>query len=377
VAVLTMHAVGVYGRGAGDDWLRPWVMRLDVAVPIFFLLSGFLLYRPFVVARREGLAMPSVVAYGWRRVLRVLPGYWVALTLAVLVLGLPGVFTATGVVRYYGFLQSYDSATVAGGLPQAWTLCVDAAFYVLLPLVAIGVRRLAPGPSLRPELRVLAVIALLSLAWKAWVLLSLAGDHTTATDPWMIALPAFMDQFAAGMALAVLSVRWEDQGATPAWVRRRPGAWWLAALALFAASCWGFGFDHVAVAGFSHEQAILRHLLALGIAVCVIVPAVVGEGWPNRFLGLRPLRRLGTISYGVYLYHLTVLGLLGRWHLNALEDVVPRQLLWFVAALAGTLVLAELSWRLIEAPALGLKPPLWRGPRLRRGVARPAREPRG
>jgi peptidoglycan/LPS O-acetylase OafA/YrhL len=204
-----------------------------------------------------------------------------------------------------------------------------------------------------------------------------AGSHTTATDPWMIALPAFLDQFAAGMALAVASVHWEERGAAPAWVRRRPGAWWLVALGLFVSSSWGFGFDHVAAAGFTHEQAIVRHLLGLAIATCVIVPAIAGEGWPVRFLGLRPLRRLGTISYGFYLYHLTVLGLLGRWNLAALEDVVPRQLLWFVAALIGTLVCAELSWRLIESPALRFKPPLWRGPRLRRSGGRPARVPRG
>src|SRR3712207_8645363 len=46
--------------------------------------------------------------------------YWVALTVAVLALSLPGVLTLTGVVRYYGALQGYDSDWVGGGLPHAW-----------------------------------------------------------------------------------------------------------------------------------------------------------------------------------------------------------------------------------------------------------------
>jgi peptidoglycan/LPS O-acetylase OafA/YrhL len=372
VGVLTVHAVGVYARGAGDDAVRPWVERLDVAVPIFILLSGFLLYRPFAAAQLAGSPMPSLRAYAWRRALRILPGYWVALTVAAVVLGLPGVLTASGLPHYYGFLQSYERSTVAGGLPQAWTLCVDAAFYLLLPLVVVVVHRL--GRGLGTQIAALLVLVAVSVAWKAWVLTAVVGERTIATEPWLIALPAFLDQFAVGMALAVASVRWEAGSGPPRWMARAPGAWWLAALGLFALSAWGAGLDHVTAAGFSHGQVVVRHALQLAIAVCVIMPAVVGEGRPVRLLSVRPLRRLGTISYGFYLYHLTVLGLLGRWGLASLEDVVPRYLLWFGAALLGTLVCAEVSWRLVEAPALRLKPPLW--PRTRRAAAPTARAPR-
>lgn len=374
VGVLTVHAVGVYARGAGDDAVRPWVERLDVAVPIFILLSGFLLYRPFAAAQLAGSPLPSLSSYAWRRALRILPGYWVALAFAAVVLGLPGVLTATGVPRYFGFLQSYDRSTVAGGLPQAWTLCVDAAFYLLLPVVVIVVHRL--GRGLGTQLAALLALVAVSEAWKAWVLSDVVGTHTIATEPWLIALPAFLDQFAVGMALAVVSVRWDAGGGPPRWMARAPGAWWLAALGLFALSAWGAGLDHVTVAGFTHRQVLVRHYLQLAIAVCVMMPAIVGEGRPVRMLSIRPLRRLGTISYGFYLYHLTVLGLLGRWGLASLEHVVPRYLLWFGAALIGTLICAEVSWRLVESPLLRLKPPLWPRSRTRQAAAPPARAPR-
>jgi len=149
LSLVLFHAIGIYARGSAPDaWTHDWVARLDVGVPIFFLLSGFLLYRPFVRARAAG-AEPSLRAYAWRRFLRIFPGYWVALIVAVLALGLSGALAP----RYLLLLQAYSKDTVAGGLPQAWTLCVEVAFYAFLPLWAAFVRRTAA-----PELPALAAL---------------------------------------------------------------------------------------------------------------------------------------------------------------------------------------------------------------------------
>jgi peptidoglycan/LPS O-acetylase OafA/YrhL len=363
VGILLFHAVGVYARGSSPDaWVRPWVARLDVAVPVFFLLSGFLLYRPFVRARREG-ARASMGAYAWRRALRILPAYWVALTLATIVLGLPGVFTVTGAVRYYGLLQAYDANTVGGGLAQAWTLCIEVAFYAFLPLWALVLRRLAPGPSLRPEVFGLAALAAASVAWKAWVLAAIAPAYVGATYPWLIAMPAYLDMFALGMALAVASVRWQERGGAPLWARGGPGLWWLAAAALYAVASVGAGLDDVDPRGFTHGEFVLRHVLYAAIAATILLPLVAGAGHATRALSTRTLAALGTVSYGVFLYHLPLLALLGRWHLSDLEDHVHPYLLWTTAALAGSLLLATASWKLVEAPALRLR--RLAGPRLR------------
>jgi peptidoglycan/LPS O-acetylase OafA/YrhL len=342
LAIVEFHAVGIYARGsAADAWTHDWVARLDVGVPVFFLLSGFLLYRPFARARAAG-EEPRLRAYAWRRVLRIFPGYWVALVVAVLALGLTGALAP----RYLLLVQSYSKDTVAGGLPQAWTLCIEIAFYAFLPLWAAAVRRLRA-----PELPALALLFAVSIAYKLIVLGAALGPHVGAVDPWIIALPAYWDMFALGMGLAVISTRRSIPG--------HPVAWWLAAAALFVLSAKGAGLAHPSPAGFTHGQVIVRHYLYAAIAFCVLAAALTGP----RPLEIAPLRALGRVSYGIYLYHLTVLGLLGKWHLARLEDDVQRYVLWSAFAITGTLVLAAASWFAVERPALSLK--RLGGPRLR------------
>ena len=349
LSILEFHAVGIYARGSAPDaWTRDWVARLDVGVPIFFLLSGFLLYRPFARARMAG-DEPRLRAYAWRRVLRIFPGYWVALVVAVLALGLSGALAP----RYLLLLQAYSKDTVAGGLPQAWTLCVEVAFYAFLPLWAAFVRRTGA-----PELRALAALFAVSLAYKLVVLGAVVGTHVGAVDPWIIALPAYWDMFAMGMALAVVSTRRAIPG--------HPAAWWLAAALLFVLSAKGAGLAHPSPEGFTHAQVLVRHYLYAAIAFCVLAAGLTGP----RPLEVAPLQALGRISYGIYLYHLTVLGLLGKWHLARLEDHVHPYVLWSAFGIAGTLALATVSWFVVERPALSLK--ALAGPRLRRREPRPS-----
>jgi peptidoglycan/LPS O-acetylase OafA/YrhL len=233
---------------------------LDVGVPIFFLLSAFLLYRPFVRARIAN-EEASVGAYAWRRGLRIYPGYWVALIVAVLALDLSGVLTP----RYLLLLQSYWSDSVAGGLPQAWTLCIEVAFYAFLPLWAWLVRRLRA-----PELPALGVLFAISVLYKVVVLNVALGEHVGAVDPWIIALPSYWDTFAVGMALAVISTRRPIPG--------HPAAWWLGAAALFVLAAKGAGLAHPSPEGFTHTQIWVRHYLYTAIAFCALAGALTGPG---------------------------------------------------------------------------------------------------
>ena len=131
--------LGWFDEGLAGRYLR----ELNLGVSIFFVLSGFLLYRPFVAARVEGEPSPALVPYAIRRVARIVPAYWVALTIIAIWLPVSGVFTAEGIVTYYGFLQAYDPDTITGGIGQAWTLTVEVSFYILLPILALGA---AAGP---------------------------------------------------------------------------------------------------------------------------------------------------------------------------------------------------------------------------------------
>ena len=354
LSVLVFHAVGFWARGSAPGTeIRPWVGRADAGVTIFFLLSGFLLYRPFVAAR-PGARCGD---YAVRRFLRIVPAYWVALTVAAIVLPLHYVFTAGGVPTFYGFAQIYRGTAVAGqGLGQAWTLCVEVAFYVFLPLwvLLIGRHRGALWP--------LGLLYAASVAYQV-VVLGLAGNRVAPLDNALIALPGFLDHFALGMGLAVLSLRWERRGAVPA-AARAGGAWWLAAALLFVAVA--LALWHARLDSYTHTQWLVRHELYGLFALAIMVPAVARSGWPARLLATAPLRHLGEISYGIYLYHLLVLALLSRWGLVHLEDVVHPYLLWTLGGFAGSVVLAELSWRLVERPAMAL------GRRRRAPAAQPA-----
>jgi peptidoglycan/LPS O-acetylase OafA/YrhL len=76
ILVIGFHVGNSFGVADEPTTLRHITGRLGVAVPLFFVMSGFLLYRPYVMARLRRKPSPRVRAYAWRRVLRILPGYW-------------------------------------------------------------------------------------------------------------------------------------------------------------------------------------------------------------------------------------------------------------------------------------------------------------
>ena len=209
VAVLLTHVAIYSGLVAAGGTAARYAQRLEVGVAIFFVISGFVLYRPFLLARLEGAGSPAVGRYARRRALRIVPAYWLALTVSAVALTLPGVLSARGIVTYYGFGQIYSQDTLTGGLVQAWTLCVEVTFYAFLPLWAWALRTTGPSERtaiLRREAYALAVLFAASLAWKAAFVWSGPADQVVLS-PWLHSLPAYLDQFALGMGLA-LAVAW-------------------------------------------------------------------------------------------------------------------------------------------------------------------------
>ena len=143
--ILAFHVFELTGRlGFGITGRFAEVAGFQ-AVIAFFVISGFLLYRPYVAARARAGPVPRTGRYARRRALRILPAYWIALTLLAIYPGLQGVFSGDW-WRYYGYLQLYSSRTELQGIPVAWSLCVEVTFYITLPLWAIAIRRLRGDP---------------------------------------------------------------------------------------------------------------------------------------------------------------------------------------------------------------------------------------
>jgi peptidoglycan/LPS O-acetylase OafA/YrhL len=355
LSVLCFHAA-FFQFLTSDSPLRAYTAHLDVGVSVFFLISGFLLYRPFVRARLRGDESPRVPAYAARRFLRIAPAYWVALTVVALWLGLSGVFTASGIPTYYGFLQIYDAGTSLGGIGQAWTLCVEVTFYAFLPLWALLMRRV--GGGIRRELVALALLWVASLAYKAWALKQ-TGPNELNSAPYLQPLPNFLDQFAIGMGLAVLSVPLEQIERLPRAVevlRRHDWIPWVVAALAFWVVSTRIGFSGVPFQGATRKQFIARHELYTLVAAGLIVPAIVaepGRGVVGRILGSRVLSYLGLVSFGIYLYHFAVVKQLDDWLGGSIGGPAElRFLAHAVVAALGATALASISYYVVERPAV-------------------------
>src|SRR3954470_1351783 len=92
LSVLAFHAAFFAGMYTSDSPLRPYLAQPLAGVTVFFVISGFLLYRPFVRARAADDPAPRASAYAWRRFLRIVPAYWLALTVIAVWLSLDTVF---------------------------------------------------------------------------------------------------------------------------------------------------------------------------------------------------------------------------------------------------------------------------------------------
>lgn len=356
LVVLVFHSALItdeVGRGVIGHFT---VIAGDIGVTVFFVISGFLLYRPHVAARTAGLPAPALGRYARRRIGRIVPPYWAALTVLAIFPGIAGVFSGD-FWKYYLFLQIYWQDTLGLGIPVAWTLCVEVSFYILLPFYALAMRRRTPTVDL-------TCLALIALGGIIVQLLAVRHRIDALLETTLLGQAPY---FAVGMALAILSVRGAGRLATA--VERRSGELWIAAalaasgLALLAPSDGFAGMLLQLGAVQPYWKAIARIVLTVLFVTALVLPAVWGEnagGWPRRFLAWAPVAALGTISYSVYLYHLTLAQLIGlpsdHGHFRAgglaLAEHVPviPTLAVFLATLAASALVGTTSWRLTERP---------------------------
>ena len=280
--------------------------RLEIGVPIFFVLSGFLLFGPWVRAAQSGGKAPSLRRYTWRRIRRIMPAYVVTVLGAFALYHFheagpnPG-HTWLGLLRNLTLTQIYTDAYMFShihqGLTQMWSLAVEVAFYVALPLIAFVVLTVLCRKRWQPRLALagLAVFALISPAWMVYV-------HTAQglPDGAKLWLPGYLAWFIGGMMLTVLAAM-------------RVRCYWFVALPLvvvsyFIVSTPVAGEPTTSPSGLG--QAVVKTMFYAVIATLVVAPAALGErGWYERWLSSRPMVWLGEISYELFLVHLVMMEL--------------------------------------------------------------------
>ncbi|MEA2145018.1 MAG: hypothetical protein QOG59_605, partial [Solirubrobacteraceae bacterium] len=198
------------------------------ALILFFVISGFLLYRPYAAAHVRGRSRPNTARYVRRRVLRILPAYWVALTALAIFPGIVGVFSGDW-WRYYFFLQAYSDRTIGGGIPPAWSLCAEVSFYALLPVWAIAVRAGRRRLAIR---WVSAELGSLALVAGVGVLVQVAASRLWISHLLPTTLLGECTWLALGMAIAVVEVGVAHEQVPPRPVQllaEHPGVCWGAA----------------------------------------------------------------------------------------------------------------------------------------------------
>ncbi len=319
------HALSNLGSGGSGHLLRT-VLALFPGVPVFFVVSGFLISRSYEHT-------PTLRIYLRNRALRIYPGLWVCLVATLGVIAVIGSAHATGTARdwliwWASQMTVYQSRAIPledrwqivnGSL---WTIPVELEFYVLLPaLYALcGLRRRRGGAAL-------ALLAVLSLLAQAAVLRWPVERQSTPLAPMLTVAP-YLWMFLAG----VLLQRY--------WVRVRP---WLAGRALW----WLAAYAGLCLLAYGLHIPVTRGSIAVNpLCFMVLAALTVSAAFTCPTLAARCLRGCD-LSYGLYIYHMLVialliaLGLRGGWAVGTV--------------LGASMALGWLSYMVVERPFLARK----------------------
>jgi peptidoglycan/LPS O-acetylase OafA/YrhL len=287
--VVAFHLRNVLGVDFGP--LNSVVQGGDQGVYVFFALSGYLLYRPFLRGPVD------VQSYAIKRTARILPGYMMALVCLAFLTRSP--LPTQHLLPYLSMTATYN-VELRGFLGNAWTLSAEIIFYLLLP----GIARLAAGA----EIPRLAILALLSVAASV-----VYGVVNQPGIEWVVgAFPFVFYAFVPGMVLAVIEVR--DPG-----LFRRFATPWVAL---------------VGVAAVTLQTQIHNFPVALGAGVGTAL--LIGWLASVRLPFARALAFAGGASYAMYLWHKDLFLAFGG--------------IGLLIAVAG----AAASWAFVERPILEL-----------------------
>lgn len=350
-----------------------WMGHLELGPTMFFVLSAFLLYQPFSTAN---LAERSAQRFGRfikGRAFRVIPAYWVTLTLLILFFRADPNNPFSGGIKIDGwkdglavflFAQTYFPKWFFHGIASAYTLNAEVVFYLLVPVYALLVRRWCRNKpldeKLRREMYALFAVVVASFAWRAFIEWHFAATRRTCVDASTARLacaatqwfPAYADYFALGMAVAVLASWRLVRGDEPRWLQRigaSPDLLWLGALGVFIAYSTWFGTHGLDYVGPGKSE--MRHFLNAVIVLLLLLPGVFGDqsrGGVRRFLRWRPIAYTGLVSYGVYLWHQGWTDKAMQWTNS--QPLHANFVLVTGIAVGMSIVTATISWYVLEKP---------------------------
>jgi peptidoglycan/LPS O-acetylase OafA/YrhL len=377
LGVAVAHVAGHYSPGlTGALKLN----LIGMVLLLFFVLSGFLLFLPYLrgmVRDQDALRFPDTRQYAMHRVLRVFPAYIVIFLIVNFVFQVSyvtnpslhpmGGEAGTGMITDPGallanltLLQTYIPEYFQTGINPSWSLTLEIAFYITLPLLGMLLFALRRRTTISPlKLALVAPAILLFIGYVGKLFVPAVAADENVTDPLMmdwgpnlvaVFQRSFLtnaDSFAYGLLVVILFVAME-QGAINERLSRKIRT--IAVVAFLPALLGSL------LLLMMHSVYALSSVAFVAGIFLVIVVAPLARGEHSKlatFLDAKPLEFIGKISLSIYLWHYPVLLLLGRWGLMA-GDSLTGFLRNAALVVAVSMGLAVVSYYLIEQPALNL-----------------------
>lgn len=308
--------------------LQPFVAAFllagEAGVTLFFVLSGFLLFLPYARALLQASAWPSARRFYLRRALRIIPAYYICLFALILLEHReylqPNHWQQ--LVLFMTFFMDSSSATYQAINGPFWTLAVEWQFYLLLPLLVLGIRalsrRCASGRRLPTVL--LCLLALLTWGAVSQVWGTYVQAHPWPAGPgWQISSALlfgqggkYLQDFAIGMlAGSLYTYARNHERREKVCQKIQPWLWYVGLALLLFMALWHENAAH------SNGSTWLDALkgayplcgevgFASGFGLCMLA-LLFGHTRLQRFFALAPLRWIGNISYSTYMWHLPFL----------------------------------------------------------------------
>ncbi|MFP5022790.1 acyltransferase family protein [Pseudonocardia phyllosphaerae] len=346
IAVLIFHVYQFNRSGPASQWPLEgsfWhgvLTHTDLAVDMFFVLSGLVLGLPFAKAALGRRAPQQMRRFLMRRTARLIPLYFVVVMLVWTLTNpdLPGHWT--DLVLHLTFTQVWSTDYIFWTDGPAWTLACEMHFLALLALLGAWAQSRVPRiTSVRARYAVLtggvAVLIAAGVGYRFWAMS--AGVPGTQWAAWFNPL-AKLDVFALGLALSIVAA---------SGVRiRRASVRALLVLAAVAAVAGTTQLNPMHGAGL-----VATHLLS-GLACVLLLSSSVLAPRQPRWLATRPMVFLGTIGYGIYLWQEPVLRVLSGYGLLARAQPGPAFLVEALFLFAVTVCVAWVGYHVIERTAL-------------------------
>ncbi|MCA9680380.1 MAG: acyltransferase, partial [Myxococcales bacterium] len=320
--VIFSHLLGTRGFPLGERAMGSTGDVGYLGVRVFFVISGFLITN-LLLGEHERTGTVSLRGFYIRRAFRIFPAFY-AFVAAMVIAGLLGGIEVhrSDVLHAVTYTTNYHYVDRSWELGHMWSLSIEEQFYLLWPALF-----LVAGPRHIGKVA-LAMIALAPvLRVVAWFTMPYRDDVI------MEAYPCVMDSIAAGSLMAALRLRLDDSARYQRFLRSP--LFWLVPVIVVLANLPG----RVAL-NYTVDITVQN----LGIALCVDRFVRVTAGPIHRFLNLRWLAYVGTLSYSIYL-----------WQEPFLNHRAHTSFTAWPINLTLALVCAVTSYYLVERPFFALR----------------------